>query len=39
MTASDAHSGTTLNAFLAENGILEAAKAKALTRVVTWQLA
>ena len=39
MTARDAHSGTTLDAFLAENGILEAAKAKALTRVVAWQLA
>ena len=39
MTERDAHSGTTLDSFLAENGILEAAKAKALTRVVAWQLA
>lgn len=38
MTERDAHSGTTLDVFLAENGILEAAKAKALTRVVAWQL-
>jgi antitoxin HicB len=33
------HWGTTLGAFLAEDGIREAAKAEALTRVVAWQLA
>jgi antitoxin HicB len=30
--------GTTLNEFLDENGIREAAKAEAVTRVVAWQL-
>ncbi len=33
------HWGTTLDAFLAEDGIRETAKAEALTRVVAWQLA
>lgn len=33
------HWGSTLDAFLAEDGIREAAKAEALTRVVAWQLA
>ncbi len=32
------HWGTSLDTFLAEEGILEAAKAEALTRVVAWQL-
>jgi hypothetical protein len=32
------HWGTTLDAFLAEDGIREAAKAEAVTRVVAWQL-
>lgn len=32
------HWGTTLDEFLAEDGIREAAKAEALTRVVAWQL-
>ncbi len=32
------HWGTTLDTFLAEEGIREAAKAEALTRVVAWQL-
>ena len=32
------HWGTTLDAFLGEEGIREAAKAEALTRVVAWQL-
>ena len=33
------HWGTPLDAFLAEDGMREAAKAEALTRVVGWQLA
>jgi antitoxin HicB len=32
------HWGTRLDEFLAEDGIREAAKAEALTRVVAWQL-
>jgi antitoxin component HigA of HigAB toxin-antitoxin module len=32
------HWGTTLDGFLAEEGIREAAKAEALTRVIAWQL-
>jgi antitoxin HicB len=32
------HWGTTLDEFLVEDGIREAAKAEALTRVVAWQL-
>ena len=33
------HWGTTLDAFLTEDGIREAAKVEAVTRVVAWQLA
>ena len=33
------HWGTTLDEFLAEDGIREAAKTEALTRVIAWQLA
>ena len=32
------HSGTSLDEFLAKEGIREAAKAEALTRVIAWQL-
>jgi antitoxin HicB len=32
------HWGSTLNEFLDEEGIREAAKAEAVTRVVAWQL-
>ncbi len=32
------HWGTTLDSFLTEEGVREAAKAEALTRVVAWQL-
>jgi len=32
------HWGTTLDEFLAEEGIREAAKSEALTRVLAWQL-
>ncbi len=32
------HWGTTLDAFVSEDGIREAAKVEALTRVVAWQL-
>ena len=32
------HWGATLDEFLAEEGVREAAKAEALTRVVAWQL-
>ncbi len=39
MTKKKSHWGTTLDSFLAEEGIREAAKATALTRVVAWQLA
>jgi antitoxin HicB len=39
MTKKKPHWGTTLDSFLAEEGIREAAKATALTRVVAWQLA
>ncbi|MGH7154875.1 MAG: helix-turn-helix domain-containing protein [Acetobacteraceae bacterium] len=38
MTKKNPHWGTTLDAFLREEGIREAAKAEALTRVVAWQL-
>ena len=34
----NSHWGTTLDDFLAEEGIREAAKTEALTRVVAWQL-
>jgi antitoxin HicB len=39
MTKKNPHWGTTLDSFLSEEGIREAAKATALTRVVAWQLA
>jgi hypothetical protein len=38
MTKKNPHWGTTLDQFLAEDGVREAAKAEALTRVVAWQL-
>ena len=38
MSKKNPHWGTTLDSFLAEEGIREAAKAEALTRVVAWQL-
>jgi antitoxin HicB len=38
MTKKNPHWGTTLDAFLNEEGIREAAKAEAVTRVVAWQL-
>lgn len=38
MSRKNPHWGTTLDGFLAEAGIREAAKAEALTRVVAWQL-
>jgi antitoxin HicB len=39
MTKKNPHWGTTLDEFLAEDGIRESAKAAALTRVFAWQLA
>jgi antitoxin HicB len=39
MTKKNPHWGTTLDSFLAEEGIREAAKATSLTRVIAWQLA
>lgn len=38
MTKKNPHWGTALDTFLGEEGIREAAKADALTRVVAWQL-
>jgi antitoxin HicB len=38
MNRKNPHWGTTLDAFLTEEGIREAAKAGAVTRVVAWQL-
>ena len=38
MSKKNPHWGTTLDEFLAEDGIREAAKAEAVTRVVAWQL-
>jgi DNA-binding phage protein len=38
MSADNPHWGTTLDTFLAEDGIREAAKAEAVTRVLAWQL-
>jgi antitoxin HicB len=38
MTQKNLHWGTTLDAFLDAEGIREAAKAEAVTRVVAWQL-
>ncbi|HVY34597.1 MAG TPA: helix-turn-helix transcriptional regulator [Caulobacteraceae bacterium] len=38
MTKTNPHWGKTLDAFLNEEGIREAVKAEAVTRVVAWQL-
>jgi antitoxin HicB len=38
MTKKNPHWGATLDEFLAEDGIREAAKAEAVTRVIAWQL-
>lgn len=38
MTKKNPHWGTSLDEFLGEEGIREAAKVEALTRVVAWQL-
>ena len=38
MSKKNPHWGTTLDAFLTEEGIREAAKAEAVTRVIAWQL-
>jgi antitoxin component HigA of HigAB toxin-antitoxin module len=38
MSKKNPHWGTTLDDFLAEEGIREAAKAEAVTRIVAWQL-
>jgi antitoxin HicB len=38
MTKTNPHWGTSLDAFLSEEGVREASKAEALTRVVAWQL-
>ena len=38
MTKKSPHWGTTLDTFLSEDGIREAAKTEAVTRVVAWQL-
>ena len=38
MTTANPHWGTSLDTFLDENGIREAAKNEAITRVVAWQL-
>jgi plasmid maintenance system antidote protein VapI len=38
MTKDNPHWGTTLDAFLAEGGLRESAKAEAVTRVLAWQL-
>jgi antitoxin HicB len=38
MSKKNPHWGTTLDEFLAEDGIREAAKGEAVTRVVAWQL-
>ncbi|MDE2517274.1 MAG: helix-turn-helix transcriptional regulator [Rhodospirillales bacterium] len=39
MTTKNPHWGTSLDTFLDEEGIREAGKAEALTRVVAWQIA
>jgi len=39
MTNNNPHWGTSLDAFLTEEGISAAAKTEAITRVVAWQLA
>jgi antitoxin HicB len=38
MTKNNPHWGTSIDAFLTEDGIHEAAKAEAVTRAVAWQL-
>lgn len=38
MSGDNPHWGTTLDAFLTQEGIHEAAKAEAITRIVAWQL-
>ncbi len=38
MTKKNPHWGTTLDTFLTEEGIREAAKTEAVTRVIAWQL-
>jgi DNA-binding phage protein len=38
MTKKNPHWGTTLDSFLNEEGIREATKAEAVTRVIAWQL-
>ena len=39
MSEKDQHWGSTLDDFLHEEGIYEAAKAEAVIRVITWQIA
>lgn len=39
MSGRNQHWGSTLDDFLHEEGIYEAAKAEAVTRVITWQIA
>ncbi|MGO8762632.1 MAG: helix-turn-helix domain-containing protein [Desulfobaccales bacterium] len=39
MSEKNKHWGSTLDDFLHEEGIYEAAKAEAVTRVITWQIA
>jgi len=39
MSEKNKHWGSTLDDFLQEEGIYEAAKAEAVTRVITWQIA
>ena len=39
MTKNKPHWGTTLDSFLAEEAVQEAAKAEAVTRVLAWRLA
>ena len=38
MTKKNANWGTTLDTFLADEGVLESTKAEAVTRVLAWQL-
>jgi antitoxin component HigA of HigAB toxin-antitoxin module len=38
MTLLNPHWGTSVDSFLAEEGIQESAKAEAITRVIAWQL-
>lgn len=39
MSEKNKHCGSTLDDFLKEEGIYESAKAEAVTRVITWQIA